>query len=257
MKKLLLASISILLLVVSCKKNETQDGKQVINGNVKQVVETVNGITYKIFTDKDAANFKGILLVGSGNDENNPTEGNIDGAAETALCQKAAVNGYASAIVKYRKTPGTADWNTSAKMIGEDYDKCIVAIANKYNIDKNKSVVAGFSYSSYLLLTHIAYDNNLNYCKGLLAACGATDIDKISKFKIPVLSLSGKDEFEAYTDAANPQNNNYAGVGLYNKIPANSPIKAKSEGFSDPNSTGHCNGNWTDKMYNKMVAWIQ
>ncbi|MET4081888.1 hypothetical protein ABIB40_001839 [Pedobacter sp. UYP30] len=257
MKKLLVVSACILIVAVSCKKHKSGEGQEHINGAVKQVVESVNGITYKIFTDKNSISFRGILVVGSGNDENNPSEGSVDGASETALCEKAASNGYAAAIVKYRKTPGTADWNTSARMIGEDYDKCIVAIAGKYNIDKSKSVVGGFSYSSYLLLTNIAYNNNLNYCKGLLAACGATDIDKISKFKIPVLSLSGKDEFEGYVDQANPQNSNYAGVSLYNKIAANSPIKAKSEGFSDPNSLGHCNGNWTDKMFLKTAAWLQ
>lgn len=249
MKKLLLIPMCILLIVLSCKKNKNE-GKEIIKGNIKEVVETQNGITYKIFTDKDATTFKGILVVGSGNTEANPSEGEINGAAETALCEKAAGNGYAAAIVKYRKTPGNVDWNGSAKMLGEDYDKCIVAIAGKYGIDKNKSVVAGFSYSSYLLLTHVAYNDNLNYCKGLLAACGSTDQDKINKFKIPVLSLTGKDEIEG-------QGGTFTGVTLYNKIPANSPIKAKSEGFSDPNSTGHCQGNWTEKMFGKMVAWLQ
>ncbi|UIR55639.1 hypothetical protein LZQ00_15380 [Sphingobacterium sp. SRCM116780] len=251
MKKLVLIPMCIFFIVLSCKKDKApSEGTEVIKGDIKQVVETQNGITYKIFTDKNTTTFKGILVVGSGNDENNPSEGGINGAVETALCEKAAANGYAAAIVKYRKTPGTEDWNGSAKMLGEDYDKCIVAIAGKYNIDKNKSVVAGFSYSSFLLLTHIAYYDNLSYCKGLLAACGSTDQDKINKFKIPVLSLTGKDEFESYEG-------NFIGATLYTKIPANSPIKAKSEGFSDPNSTGHCNGDWTEKMFTKMNAWMQ
>jgi hypothetical protein len=253
MKKLILLPLIILCMMISCKKDKD---KVVISGNIKETTETVNGITYKLFTTKDANNYKGILVIGSGNDENNPSAGSIDGAAETALCKKAAENGYAAAIVKYQKPPNGADWSSRAKLMGEDYDRAIVAISGKYGIDKNKSVVGGFSYASYMLFTHIAYYNSLSYSKGLLAACGSTDMDKISKFKIPVLSLTGRDEYEAYTDAANPQNNAYAGVGLYNKIPANSPIKARSEGFSDPNSTGHCGGNWTDKMYNKMVYWL-
>lgn len=241
-------------MMISCKKDKD---KVVINGNIKETTETVNGITYKLFTAKDATTYKGILVMGSGNDENNPSAGSLDGAAETALCKKAAENGYAAAIVKYQKPAAGTDWGARAKLMGEDFDKCIVAISGKYGIDKNKSVVGGFSYASYMLFTHIAYNDNLSYCKGLLAACGSTDQDKISKFKIPVLSLTGRDEYEAYVDPANPQNNAYAGVGLYNKIPANSPIKARSEGFSDPNSTGHCKGDWTDKMYNKMVYWLQ
>lgn len=257
MKKLIILLAYFLLIIAGCKENKGEINKEAIIGDIKQTIIVENGITYKIFTNKNINSFKAILVVGSGNNENNPTEGSLDGAAETALCQKAANNGYAAAIVKYRKTPGTADWNTSAKMIGEDYDKVITSIATNYNLAKSKSVVAGFSYSTYLLLTNIAYQDNLKYAKGLLAACGSTDFDKINKFKIPVFSISGRDEFEAYTDPVNSGNNNYAGVGLYNKIPANSAIKVKSQGFSDPNSTGHCAGNWTDIMYNKMVDWLQ
>lgn len=254
MKKLILIPVIIVCIMISCKKDNT---KVQIKGDIKETTETLNGITYKLFTAKEATSYKGILVMGSGNDENNPSEGAINGAAETALCQKAAENGYAAAIVKYQKPPNGADWGARAKLLGEDYDRCIVAISGKYGIDKGKAVVGGFSYASYMLFTHIAYYGDLSYCKGLLAACGSTDQDKISKFKIPVLSLTGRDENEAYTDPANPQNNAYTGVGLYNKIPANSPIKARSEGFSDPNSTGHCGGNWTDKMYHKMVYWLQ
>lgn len=257
MKKFSLMIACSLLIIISCKKDKPTEEKEVIVGNIKQVIETQNGITYKIFTHKDATGFKGILVMGGGNNEDNPSAGALDGAAETAVCQKAAENGYAAAIVQYQKPPAGADWDTRAKLMGEDYDKCIVAIAGKHNIDKNKSVVGGTSYASYMLLTNIAYNETLKYCKGLLASCASTSADKISKFKIPVLSLTDKNESDAYTDPVKPQNNGYAGMGLYNKIPANSPIKAKSEGFDDPNSIGHCQGDWTDKMYSKMIYWLQ
>ena len=247
MKKISLMIACFLLIVFSCKKDKTTEESEVVKGNLKEVVETVDGITYKIFTDKNATTFKGILVMGSGNDENNPTEGGLTGAAETEICEKAAANGYAAAIVKYRKVAGTTDWNNSAKMVGEDFDRCIVAIAGKYNIDKNKSVVGGYSFASFMLLTNSAYYNSIPYCKGILAACGATGSDQASKLKNPVFSITCNGNNEG----------DYSGKALYDQIPVNSVIKAKSEGITDNSCNTHCGGNWTDKMYAKMVAWLQ
>ncbi|TKC08931.1 hypothetical protein [Pedobacter frigoris] len=250
MKKLLIIPMCILLIVLSCKKNKTPaDEKEVVKGNIKQVVETVNGITYKIFTDLNTTNFKGILVVGSGNEENNPSEGAINGAAETALCEKAAANGYAAAIVKYQKPPAGADWNSRAKLIGEDFNRAIVGIAGKYGIDKSKSVVGGFSYSSNMLFTDISSNNmTLSYCKGLVAACGGGGAWNAQNFKIPIYAINCSNS---------NQDGEYYGKGLYDQIPANSAIKAKSEGVTDNNCNTHCGGDWTDKMYNKMVYWLQ
>ncbi|MES2454972.1 MAG: hypothetical protein V4594_05515 [Bacteroidota bacterium] len=241
----LLFGCIVLLLACSKKKNPGPD--EVLSGNIKQTTETVNGITYRLFTKINTTDFKGILVMGSGNDENNPTAGNLDGGPENDICKKAAQNDYVAAIVQYRKTPGTANWNESSRMIGEDYDKCITAIAGKYNVDKSKSVVGGYSYASFMLLTNIAYNNSLPYCKGVLAACGASGADQASKFKIPVFSITCKGNHEG----------DYAGQALYDQIPANAAIKAKSEGITDNSCDGHCDGNWTAQMYTKMAFWLQ
>ncbi|AZI27242.1 hypothetical protein EA772_18565 [Pedobacter sp. G11] len=248
MKKLLILPICIVIAFVACKKDKTpNEEKEVVKGNIKQVTETVNGITYKIFTGINTTNFKGILVVGSGNDENDPSEGAIDGAAETALCEKAASNGYAAAIVKYQKPAAGADWNSRAKLMGEDFNKAILGISSKYGIDKNKSVLAGFSYTSFMLFTDISLNPTLSYTKGLLGACGATGTWNAQNFKIPIFAIncSGNNE------------GNFNGKALYDQIPANSPIKAKSEGVTDNSCNSHCGGDWTDKMYTKMVAWLQ
>jgi hypothetical protein len=247
MKKLLTLLMCICV-ALSCKKDKTSaEEKEVIKGDIKQVTETVNGITYKIFTDKNAANFKGILVVGSGNDENNPSEGAINGSAETALCEKAAANGYAAAIVKYQKPPAGADWNSRAKLLGEDFNKAIVGISGKYGIDKNKSVVGGFSYASFMLFSDISVNTTLSYTKGVLGACGGSGTWNAQNFKIPIFAIncSGNNE------------GNFNGKALYDQIPANSAIKAKSEGVTDNNCNNHCGGDWTDKMYSKMLYWLQ
>ena len=241
----ILAFISIIL--ISCKKDNSNKDKEVINGTIKQVLETENGITYKIFTNTNTNVFKGILVIGSGNDENNPSEGAINGAAETSLCEKAASNGYAAAIVRYQKPPNGSNWNARAKLLGEDFNRAIVAISNKYGIDKNKSVVGGFSYTSFMLFTDISMNNTLSYAKGVLGACGATGTWNAQNFKIPIYAINCAGNYEG----------DYHGKALYDLIPAASPIKAKSEGITDNSCNGHCNGNWTDRMYTKLVFWLQ
>ena len=244
MKNLILIPLIILCIIVSCKKDKD---KVVINGDIKETTETLNGITYKLFTAKEATKYKGILVIGSGNDENNPSEGAIDGAAETAICKKAAANGYAAAIVNYQKPPAGSDWNARAKLLGEDFNRAIVAISGKYGIDKNKSVVGGFSYASFMLFSDVSANTTLNYTKGVLGACGGSGTWNAQNFKVPIFAIncSGNNE------------GNFNGKALYDQIPANSPIKAKSEGITDNNCNSHCGGEWTDKMYTKMVAWLQ
>lgn len=218
---------------------------------VTNEIQTNNGISYKVYYNTNAAAQyrKGILVLGSGNDANSPTVGRLDGAAENALCQKAADNGYVAAIVQYTKGAGVSDWNGSAAQMGRDFDKCIVTLATKFGISKTKSVVGGFSYTSFMLLTDTAFNTTLAYTQGLLAACGSTDEYKASSFKIPVYSIVCAGGYEG----------NLAGQELYNKIiekNSSSNVKAKSEGVTDASCTTHCGGNWTDKLYNKMNAWL-
>lgn len=248
MKKLLIIPICILIVALSCKKDKSNDKEEeIVKGDIKQVTETVNGITYKLFTSNSSTTFKGILVVGSGNDENNPSEGAINGATETALCEKAAANGYAAAIVRYQKPPAGADWNSRAKLLGEDFNRAIVGISGKYGIDKSKSVVGGFSYTSFMLFTDISMNATLSYTKGVLGACGASGQWNAQNFKVPIFAINCSGNFEG----------NYNGKALYDQIPANSPIKAKSEGVTDNSCNTHCGGSWTDKMYAKMATWLQ
>lgn len=243
--------LSVLLFVLvfaACKKkNSNTDG--VLPSGVEIKTETGNGITYKIYIPTQNT-YKGILVMGSGNNENNPSAGSLNGSSENDLCKKAAENGYVAAIVAYRKGPGTGDWNKSAQMMGEDYDNCIRALATKYNIDKNRSVVGGFSYATFILYTQIAYYNNLSYCKGMLGACGSTDADKINKFKIPVFAINcaGNNEGDNIS--------NFYGRPLFDKIPASSPIKAQSGGITDGSCNTHCAKRWTDELYNQLKKWL-
>jgi hypothetical protein len=236
----------LLLLSFSCKKSGNPSSNPVTVGTVAESTETNNGITYRLFIIGGQTSYKGILVMGSGNDENNPTPGSLTGAPETEFCEKAASNGYIAAIVQYRKTPGVADWNGSASMIALDYDKCIQTLSSLYHTDKSKSVVGGFSYASFMLLTDIGMDNTLSYAKGLMAPCGATGQWDAQHFIIPVFSIacSGNNEGD------------YSGKELYDQIPNNSPVKGSSGGVTDNTCNTHCGGDWTIPMYNKLVEWL-
>jgi hypothetical protein len=237
----------LLLFFFSCKKSDNHTTtNQVTNGTLTERTETNNSITYRVFFDNGISAYKGIVVMGSGNDENNPTPGSLSGAPETEFCEKAATNGYVSAIVQYSKTAGVADWNGSAAVIAADYNKYIQAISNLYHVDKSKSVVGGFSYASFMLLTDIAVDSTLSYTQGLLAPCGATGQWDAQHFMIPVFSIacSGNNEGD------------YSGKELFDQIPGSSSIKGNSAGVTDNSCSTHCGGDWTIPMYNKMVQWL-
>jgi hypothetical protein len=236
--------------ILACSKGGSDNPDPSIDGKVSNKVETSNGITYKVYAKSGQTNYKGILVMGSGNDENNPAAGSLDGAAENDLCKKAAENDYIAAVVQYRKgVPNNSDeaWNKNAQMIGQDFDNCITALSSKYGVDKNRSVVGGYSYASFMLYTvNSTYYQFLTHCKGILAACGSTGEYDAKNFQIPIFAIN----------CAGGNEGDFSGIDLYNQIPASSPVKSKSEGVTDNSCDTHCGGSWTDKMYNKLTQWL-
>jgi hypothetical protein len=208
----------------------------------------VNGMAYKLY--EPATNTfptpKGILVIGSGNNENAPTVGTLTGSTENDLCKLAADNGYVAAVVAYTQGRGVQDWNGSALQMGNDFDACITDISTKYNVSKSKTVIAGVSYTSFMLYTNIATSDKLSYCKGFLGACGSTDSWKASNFKIPVYAIN----------CAGNNEGDLNGRALYDAIPNSNPVKALSDGFTDASCNSHCGGGWVALMYNKLKIWV-
>lgn len=207
-------------------------------------------LIYKIYynSSSSAQYRKGILVMGSGNNESNPTEGKLDEAAENALCNKAMQNGYIGAVLRYTKGPGIANWNASAQQLAADYDACISTLSTKFSIPKSKSVIGGVSYAGFLLLTANAYYNTLSYCQGLLAPCSATSTAAASQFKIPVYNICCNGGYEE-------GDGNVTGPTLYNAI--NATVKSKSECAIDGNCNTHCGNLWTNELFNKMDYWLK
>lgn len=244
-----ITAVILIATVFSCKKGGSSDNITT-DGSVKSSIESGNGITYKLYIKPGQASYKGILVMGSGNEPNQPSEGALDGDGENALCQKAAENGYVAAIVKYRKgQPANTDdaWNSDANMLGQDYDNCIQALSVKYKVNKNRSVVGGYSYASMMLFTVNSTYSTLAYCKGILGACGASGQWDAQNFKIPIYAVNCAQADDQY---------GVNGKALYDLIPANSPVKANSEGFTDNGCSTHCGKNWTDEMYARLAKWL-
>lgn len=212
-------------------------------------IETINGITYKLFINSSNQTMyrKGILVMGSGNNENAPIVGSLDGVNENNLCRMAAQNGYVAAIVQYTAGPGVSNWNVSAEQLANDYDKCINAIATTYAIPKTQTVIGGYSYAAFMLLTANAYFPILNYCKGVLAPCSTTSTATAANFKIPIYNICCAGGNEIFGENVN-------GTTLYNAI--NLTVKMKSECVIDNSCNSHCGGNWTNQLYNKMIGWF-
>jgi hypothetical protein len=219
-------------------------------------VENTNGIQYKIYLQEPATNSnrKGIILLGSGNNENDPTTGILTGGLENNICNELAKLGYISAIVAYRDQPPVkpdwSNWNSNNEMLATDMSTTANAIISKYSngLSRSKVIAGGVSYTSYALLNNIAGSNTLADTKGVLAICGATDTWQAQNFKIPIYSL---------VCSGNPEGQ-LNGQTLYNAI-TNTTVKNNSGYFVDNTCNTHCGGNtntWTTKVIEQVKKWL-
>jgi dienelactone hydrolase len=212
-------------------------------------------LSIKIYLQEPAnsTNRKGIVVVGSGNNEFAPTPGSLTGALENALCQKLANEGYIAAIVQY-VVPAVAsnysNWNAVGVAMATDYNKAFNGIITKYGGSRNTCIAAGVSFTTFLLLTNIAYYNDLADIKGFMGACGGTGTDQANNFKIPIASISCQNDYDAMY--------NINGEDLVNAI-ANPTIKSMSRGLRDQTCSGHCNGDtntWVNWLTDSVKLWL-
>ncbi|MEZ0373765.1 MAG: hypothetical protein ACAI44_32035 [Candidatus Sericytochromatia bacterium] len=214
-------------------------------------------MTYKLFVRPEAKGLKGLILLGSGNDESDPGTGSLDGVLENAVAAALAKLGYGAAIVAYRDQPavdfkdGGTSWNRNTGMLTADMSAVADTIiaAQGGGLNRSRVLTGGVSYTSYALLTNIAMnDSPLADTRGVLAACGATGDYEAKNFRVPVFSLNC---------AGNPEGD-FSGQALYDRI-TNAKLKADSGFFVDPACNSHCggdNGTWTSKLVERAQLWL-
>lgn len=234
-------------------------------GAVVNRVEQVGTVAYRLYFQETAngTNRKGIVLLGSGNDENAvPTipAGSLEGGLENNTAKELAALGYVAAVVSYRQAPAiksAKDWNDNSELMATDFSNVAGDIITKVGggLSRDRVVTGGVSYTSYMLLTNIGMSNTLADTRGVLAACGATgDVTP----QIPVYSLNcspnpegdfnGKALIDQITDPKiNPN------------IKTNPQIQTDSGYFADNSCNTHCGGDtntWTDKLVERVQVWL-
>ncbi|MFO1464041.1 MAG: hypothetical protein U1F66_09695 [bacterium] len=198
-----------------------------------------------------------MILLGAGNDENDPSTGSLDGALENNLAGELAKLGYVAAIVAYRDQPplvpndGGASWNRNSEMLATDMSQVADAVIASVGggLNRRRVLTGGVSYATYSLLTNISLDNTpLSDIRGLLAVCGATGDFEAKNLKIPIFNLNC---------SGNPEGD-YNGQALIDRID-NPKLKADSGFFTDPNCNSHCGGamnTWTSKLVERTQLWL-
>jgi hypothetical protein len=215
-------------------------------------VEQVGTLSYKLYLQDQAngSNRKGIVLLGSGNDEGNPSTGSLDGGLENTTANELAKLGYVAAIVAYQgHSPNVNDtvWNANSVKLAADMNTVANAIIAKYanGLSRNRIVTGGVSYASFMLLTNIGMnDSSLADTRGVLATCGSTqDVNP----RIPLFNLNCNTNDDG----------TYYGKDLIDRIPAN--VQADSGYFTDNACSTHCGGDpalWTSKLVERVQLWL-
>lgn len=227
------------------------------NGAVVNRVEKAGLVSYKIYLQEKAngSNRKGLILLGAGNDENDPSTGSLEGGLENNTANELAKLGYVAVIVGYRDQPalvagdGGASWNSNSAMLATDMSQVADAIIATYGngLTRNRVLTGGVSYTSYALLTNTGENNTpLSDTRGVLAVCGATDDS--ANLQLPVYSLNC---------SGNPEGG-LNGQALIDKI-ADLEVKADSGFFTDNSCNTHCGGDtntWTAKLVEQVQLWL-
>jgi hypothetical protein len=253
-KTVLKLSVMLLLCVVmgGCQKD---DAAVVPNGNTIPLLEiensqrTIAGLRTNYFKPKNGL-VKGIVILGSGNDPSDPAPGDINDSYLIVLSKVMAGEGFASAIVEYQDQPfvGTnfQNFNSNALMLVTDFNSVGNALRTELNLDRNKLVFGGSSYSANCLISQNAWGTAMTDIKGILGIMGSCEIETARNQKVPIL---------AYACNAEPFGTQF-GSSLVQNI-SNATVKSNSFGLTDNTCSGHATANsWITSATEKVRGWI-
>ncbi len=236
-------------------QTENQAPAQV--GNVTSKIETVGGVTYKVYLQSEAnsGNRKGIVLLGGGNEPTNLSPATVDGGLENKTAEELAKVGYVTAVVAYRLQPnvnfadGGVSWDNNAREMAIDMSNVADDIIGKIGggLSRARVLTGGVSYTAFLLLDNISSAASpLADTRGLLSASAGTNS---TNFSIPIFTLNC--DFSEGSGGIH-------GAELIGKIP-NGSIKDQSGFFTDPgcktHGTNDVNG-WAAKLVERTQLWL-
>lgn len=215
---------------------------------------TSGGVQYKLYIKPNSTNtYNGIILLGAGNNEQDPSTGSLSGGIENETCKKLAEAGYLAAIVAYKDQPPLksdwSNWSSNCALLVSDFNEVANGpLAQEYRIPRNKIIFGGFSYAGFALLAHSQYNTNINDIKGILAICASTSVSQYSNIQLPIYNLLCAGNNEGQLN----------GATLINEI-KNPTAKSISKFEIDNSCNTHCGGNqteWANKIVTQVKQWL-
>ncbi|MEO7978650.1 hypothetical protein [Flavobacterium sp.] len=252
MKKLVFklgGTLLLCLFIISCNKDEnTTRVPTDSTAEIENSQKTISSLPTNYFAPKNLP-IKGIVILGSGNDPQNPTPGNINDPYLIDLSKSLAAKGFVCAIVQYRDQPFVGNnfenFNANTLMLVEDFNNVGNALIAELGLSRTKLIFGGSSYSANCLLSQNAWGSSITDIKGIIAVMGSSALDTAQNQKAPVLAFACNGE---------PFGTHY-GQSLVQNI-TNATVKTKSFGLTDNSCSGHATSNpWIPIIIDKVLAW--
>lgn len=252
MKKILL-SLIIITLLLACSKEDENLNPVVPNNNATAEIENVQrsiaNLQSNYFKPK-MGGVKGIVILGSGNNPQNPTAGDINEPYLIELSKNLAAKGFVCAIVRYRDQPFVGNnfenFNSNRDMLIADFNAVGNALRAENALARNKLIFGGSSYSANCLISHNAWGNTITDIKGIVAIMGSCALETAQNQKSAILAFACNGE---------PFGSNY-GFSITQNI-TNAAIKTNSFGLTDNSCSGHAtSNNWITTISQKITVWI-
>ena len=254
MKKLNFKSqflILLSLLIFSCSK-EGNPAPILPNNSTAEVdnsQRTIASLLTNFFKPKNGS-VKGIVILGSGNNPQDPIPGDINDTYLIDLSKSLAAKGFVCAIVQYRDQPFVGNnfenFNSNTAMLAEDFNAVANVLRIEYNFDRTKVIFGGSSYCANCLVSQNAWGNTITDIKGIIAIMGSCALDTAKNQKAPIL---------AFACSGEPYGTNF-GTSIVQNI-TNATVKSKSFGLTDNSCNGHNTSNqWVSIINDKVLFWI-
>lgn len=253
MKNVLCKICCVLLLSIvfySCSKDDDSTSPIIPSVEVaNDKTQTVNGMALNIYKPKTGA-IRGIVVLGSGNDPQDPTPGDINDSYLINLSNSLAARGYLCALVKYRDQPFVGNnyenFNSNTAMLIQDFNWVGNALKDQNGLGRDKLIFGGSSYAANCLLSQNAWGSMMTDIKGIIAIMGSCELDTAKNQKVPVL---------AFACNAEPFGSNF-GQSIVSNI-TNTTTKNYSFGLTDGSCNGHnTSSNWIPTITEKTLLWI-
>jgi hypothetical protein len=238
----------VLLHLISCNKDDNNDNSGG-SGTFSNSQRTIANLETNFFEPVNAT-VKGIVLLGSGNNAQNPTTGSISDGYLIDMAQAYAKNGFVVAIVAYRDQPFVGNnfenFSSNAEMLVTDFNNVGNTLRTEFSLGRDKLVFGGVSYAANVLINRNAYGANAQDIKGIIGIMGSCAQDAAQDQKTPIL---------AYACNQEPFGTHYGSI-LTNAI-SNTTVKNKSYGLTDNSCSGHNTAtNWVTDSAQRINSWF-